>query len=87
MKQEVARQIVDIMKRVDRVLSEVVDLTAEIEDASERRSFRDAVFHVAMEAYEKITREIADQYPEMHPDNVEGGWTYKPGASSSRGGR
>jgi len=83
MEREVARQMIDVIKEMNRLFARIHELLLEVEDASERKSLARAAFEVAGDAHEKIALKIANQYPEMHPDNEEGGWTYKPKPSQS----
>ncbi len=87
MKKELARQMIDAMKKLDGVLNELTILSQKIEDDSERAAIMRGLATLMHESHLGITLPIARQYPEMHRDNVEGGWTYRPGASSSRDGR
>ena len=83
MRREVARRLTDVMKEMDRLLSQIHDLLLDVEDDSERKALARAAFSLAHDAHVNITLVAANQYPEMHPDNVEGGWTYKPSTSPS----
>lgn len=84
MKRELARQIIGVMKKLDGVLDELCILSEAIEDESERKVIRRGLASLMQDSHVKITLPIARQFPEMHPDNVEGGWTFKPSSSPSR---
>lgn len=87
MKRQVARQIADVMKKMDDLFLEIDGLLGDIEDRNERKAIARGLAELVCHAHEKITLVVANQYPEMHPDNVKGGWTYQPHASSSKGRR
>jgi hypothetical protein len=87
MKREVARKIADALKKMDDVFQEISLLIHEVEDASERRALARGLGELIGDSHVKITLIVANQYPDMHPDNVEGGWTYKPSSASSSRGR
>ncbi len=72
MRRDVARQFIGVMNRMDGLFTELHFLLFEIDDLDERREFARALFSVAIDSYEKITRPIVHEYPEMHPDKEIG---------------
>ena len=78
MDREVAQQIIDVTRRMDELLHEIHVLLHDVEDRDERKGFIKGLLRVVTEAHECITLPIARQHPELHPDNVESGWTYNP---------
>jgi hypothetical protein len=68
MEREVAENIVQYVKKMEQVLLELEAVTRVIEDTEQRRRLRLAISRLGIDAYEKITREVVKQFPDLHPD-------------------
>jgi hypothetical protein len=73
MRREVAERIVDVTKRMDTLFNDLDALSDEIEDEFEKRHFRRAIGTVGLDLYEKVTRPIVKDFPDLHPDKENGG--------------
>jgi hypothetical protein len=78
MKRQIAENILDATKRIDTILAELGDISWEIEDEAERKNLRAAIGECIFVLYNKLTREVALDFPDLHPDFPDGGW---PGRS------
>jgi hypothetical protein len=84
MKRETAEQIVDASNRIDKILEELGSISWSIEDEAERKKVRGAIAECIFILYNKLTREVVLDFPDLHPDFPEGDW---PGRPTESGGR
>ena len=77
MKRETAENILDAAKRIDVILAELGDISWEIDDEAERKKLRAAIADCIFVLYHKLTREVALDFPDLHPDFPDGSWQGK----------
>jgi enamine deaminase RidA (YjgF/YER057c/UK114 family) len=68
MQREIAEQIVQAMKELDRALGRVDKALWRVEDEVERRRMLRVLFGLAVDSYHHITRPIVHRFPDLHPD-------------------
>jgi hypothetical protein len=71
MKRDHAERIIDATKRIDAILGEMYDILQEMEDGPEWRMLRRGIGELVIELYTKITREVAMEFPDLHPDKED----------------
>jgi enamine deaminase RidA (YjgF/YER057c/UK114 family) len=68
MQREIAEQIVQAMKELDRALGQLDQALWRVEDEVERRRMLRVLFGLAVDSYHHITRPVVHQFPDLHPD-------------------
>lgn len=79
MDRETAQKILNATSRIDGILGELDLISWNIDDEAESKNLRRGIAACMTVVYEKVTREIALIYPDLHPDFPNGDW---PGGSS-----
>ena len=67
MKRETAEKIVHSVKETNERLNQLFIVIEEIDDEGERKKMQSAWGDVVLELYEKVTREVIQQFPELDP--------------------
>lgn len=68
MQREIAEQIVQAMKELDRAFGRLDEVLWRLEDEAERRRMLRVLFSLAVDSYHHITRPLVHQFPDLHPD-------------------
>jgi hypothetical protein len=63
-----AEKLIDAANRIDVILEELGGISHEISDETERKKIRHGIAIVIIDLYEGMTREVAQQFPDLHPD-------------------
>ena len=71
MRRDVAEKIVAAAKRMDQIFDELDGLSHEIEDETERKSFRRATITLCFDLHQHITLAAVTYFPDLHPDKKE----------------
>jgi hypothetical protein len=78
MNRETAEKILDATSRIDGIIGELDLISWSIGDEAERKNLQGGIAACIAVVYEKITREVALVFPDLHPDFPAGDW---PGGS------
>jgi type III secretion system FlhB-like substrate exporter len=71
MNRQTAELLIAAVKKIDMAVGEIYDLSDTLDDENLKRQIKMTIGGVVVDVHAWITREIAHEYPDLHPDRVE----------------
>lgn len=72
MKKEIGKKLIGAVKKIDNILGEIHEIAENIDDLDQKKRIRRAIANLVCDTHEKITLEVATEYPDLHPDRATG---------------
>ena len=71
MNKKIAEQLIEAVNKIDAAVGEISDIVESLDDEVAKKKIKVTIFNVVADVYEGITREVAREYPDLHPDRAE----------------
>jgi hypothetical protein len=71
MNRQTAELLINAVKKIDAAVEEICSIVEPLSEDAQKKKIKTTVFNIVIDAHDGITREIAREYPDLHPDRAE----------------